>query len=53
LKFGIVNNHRESRQLYNLTKDESTVLVHEGADKTVQWSLIRLKKPADLRSTGQ
>ena len=39
--------------LYNLTKDESTVLVHEGADKTVQWSLIRLKKPADSGSTGQ
>jgi hypothetical protein len=31
--------------LYNLTKDESTMLVHEGADKTQQWTLVRLKQP--------
>ena len=30
--------------LYNLTKDEATVLVHEGADKTQQWTLVRLKQ---------
>jgi hypothetical protein len=30
--------------LYNLTKDEATVLVHESADKTQQWTLVRLKQ---------
>ena len=30
--------------LYNLTKDEATVLVHESADKTEQWTLVRLKQ---------
>lgn len=29
--------------LYNLTKDEATVLVHQSADKTQQWTLVRLK----------
>ena len=28
--------------LYNLTKDETTVLVHMGKDKTEQWLLVRL-----------
>lgn len=33
--------------LYNLTKDETPVLVHMGKDKTEQWLLVRLKqKPA-------
>jgi hypothetical protein len=32
--------------LYNLTKDESTMLVHEGKDKTQQWTLVQLKQPA-------
>jgi hypothetical protein len=32
--------------LYNLTKDESTVLVHFGKDKTEQWTLVRLKRKA-------
>jgi hypothetical protein len=32
--------------LYNLTKDETMLLVHEGADKTEQWTLVRLKQPA-------
>jgi hypothetical protein len=30
--------------LYNLTKEEATVLVHESADKTQQWTLVRLKQ---------
>jgi hypothetical protein len=30
--------------LYNLTKDEAPVLMHQGADKTQQWLLIRLKQ---------
>lgn len=33
--------------LYNLTKDESTMLVHESQDKTQQWTLARLKQPAE------
>ena len=37
--------------LYNLTKDESTMLVHESKDKTQQWTLVRLKKPADGTQT--
>ena len=32
--------------LYNLTKDESTMLVHESPDKTEQWTLVRLQQPA-------
>jgi hypothetical protein len=31
--------------LYNLTKDETPVLVHFGKDKTEQWLLVRLKQP--------
>ena len=31
--------------LYNLTKDETPVLVHMGKDKTEQWLLVRLKQP--------
>ena len=31
--------------LYNLTQDETTLLVHFGQDKTEQWTLVRLKKP--------
>ena len=31
--------------LYNLTKDESTALVHEGPDKTQQEVLVRMKLP--------
>jgi hypothetical protein len=34
--------------LYNLTKDETTMLVHEGPDKTQQWTLVRLKQPANV-----
>jgi hypothetical protein len=32
--------------LYNLTKDETTVLVHFNKDKTEQWTLVRLKQKA-------
>jgi hypothetical protein len=31
--------------LYNLTQDETTLLVHFGQEKTEQWTLVRLKKP--------
>jgi len=31
--------------LYNLTKDESTVLVHFSKDNTQQWTFVRLKQP--------
>lgn len=30
--------------IYNLTKDEASVLVHFGKDRTEQWVLVRLKK---------
>ncbi|MCI0333436.1 MAG: hypothetical protein L0228_09455 [Planctomycetes bacterium] len=33
--------------LYNLTKDETPVLVHFGKDKTEQWTLVRLTKKSD------
>jgi hypothetical protein len=36
--------------LYNLTKDESMILVHEGADKTQQWTLVRLKQPSQANA---
>ena len=32
--------------LSNLTKDESTMLVHQGPDKTQQWTLVRLQQSA-------
>jgi hypothetical protein len=31
--------------LFNLTKDESPVLVHFGTDRTQQWLLVRVEKP--------
>jgi hypothetical protein len=37
--------------LYNLTQDETTLLVHFGAEKTEQWTLVRLKKPE--KKSGQ
>ena len=37
--------------LYNLTKDESTMLVHESPDKTEQWTLVRLQQPASGAKT--
>ena len=30
---------------YNLTKDETAVLVHFGKDKTQQWMLARVQQP--------
>jgi hypothetical protein len=38
--------------LYNLTKDEAPVLVHDGADRTEQMLLVRLKKPAVSGNDG-
>jgi uncharacterized protein (TIGR03000 family) len=32
---------------YNLTKDETPVLVHTGKDRTQQWMLVRMAKPDD------
>ena len=31
--------------IYNLTKDQTPVLVHFGKDKTQQWLLVRVEKP--------
>ena len=39
--------------LYNLTKDETPVLVHFGKDKTEQWLLVRLKQPPAGTTTNQ
>lgn len=39
--------------LYNLTKDEAPCLIHFGKDKTEQWLLVRLQKPADDGSAPQ
>jgi hypothetical protein len=36
--------------LYNLTKDESPVLIHFGKERTEQWLLVRLKKDSDAAS---
>ena len=36
--------------LYNLTQDESSALVHYGADRTEQDLLVRVKRPADGQS---
>jgi hypothetical protein len=38
--------------LYNLTKNESPILVHTGPKATVQDMLVRLKKPANTSGTG-
>jgi hypothetical protein len=38
--------------IYNLTKDETTLLVHFGKDKTEQWTLVRLKDPKGQNSKG-
>jgi hypothetical protein len=32
--------------VYNLTKDQSPVLVHFGKDRTQQWLLVRIEQPA-------
>lgn len=32
--------------IYNLTKDQTPVLVHFGKDRTQQWLLVRMKQPA-------
>jgi hypothetical protein len=39
--------------LYNLTLDQSTALVHFGADKTEQFVLVRVKQPADGEQAQQ
>ena len=33
--------------LYDLTRKEATVLVHESPEKTLQWTLVRLEQPAE------
>lgn len=35
--------------LYNLTKDEAPCLIHFGEDRTEQWLLVRLTKPASTQ----
>ncbi|MBL9124561.1 MAG: hypothetical protein JNG90_13080, partial [Planctomycetaceae bacterium] len=31
--------------IYNLTKDQTPVLIHFGKDRTQQWLLVRMKQP--------
>jgi hypothetical protein len=33
----------------NLTKSETTMLVHFGKDRTQQWTLIRVEQPAEMK----
>ena len=33
--------------IYNLTEDETSVLVHFGPEQTQQWLLVRLKEPEE------
>jgi hypothetical protein len=33
----------------NLTKDQTTMLVHFGKDRTQQWTLVRMEQPADQK----
>jgi uncharacterized protein (TIGR03000 family) len=47
-----VGNNRDTvydTGLYNLTKDETPVLVHFGKDRTRQWTLVRIKPPEQPR----
>ena len=37
--------------IYNLTKEETPILVHFGQDKTEQWTLVRIKKSESAKST--
>jgi hypothetical protein len=37
--------------IYNLTKDETPVLVHFGTEKTQQWLLVRLEDPEKEKGT--
>jgi hypothetical protein len=39
--------------IYNLTKDETTVLVHLGPNNTLTWTLVRLDEPADDAASGE
>ncbi len=32
--------------IYNLTKDQTPILIHFGKDRTQQWLLVRMKQPA-------
>lgn len=44
----IVGNNKKNvgeTGLYDLTKNESPVLIHHGSNSTQQWLLVRLKKP--------
>ena len=45
----IGNNERVVSEtgIYNLTKDETEMLIHYGKDKTEQWTLVRLEEPQD------
>lgn len=37
--------------IYNLTKDETPVLLHYGTEKTQTWLLVRMEEPAEEQTT--
>ncbi len=38
--------------IYNLTQEQTPMLVHFGKDRTQQWLLVRLKRPDDAQQSG-
>jgi hypothetical protein len=38
--------------IYNLTKDETPVLVHHGSDRTEHWLMVRHNNPDDASDGG-
>ena len=39
--------------IYNLTQDETQVLIHFGADRTETWLLVRMDEPDESSDTGE
>ena len=44
------NQHPDAWRFANLTRSETTMLVHFGRDRTEQRSLVRVDQPAELPS---
>ncbi len=38
--------------VYNLTQDETEMLIHYGKDRTEQWTLVRLEEPESAAAAG-
>jgi len=39
--------------VYNLTQDETPILVHFGTDRTQQWFMARLEEPEESSATSE